>query len=378
MCFFDLFTLTSPRLQQRVAVSGLRPPFRSHKAILPRIVALLLPTVATLQATEFSVDDLIRDSFVVDGQGTYYLRPDPQSDRSEPFTGPVGTHDFGQLKEFSGRNLTVMNVRGERSLEAQVELFADGTYKNALVVRNFSDIVEVRNTGKFGVLFYIQTWDPLNGSVDNIERWHDKGLRIFHIAYGRGHQIPVGDVLGGGSGETGGLTSLGESVVAELNRLRMVIDVSHANDRTTIDVCRSSKAPVVANHANCRAVTDVSRNKSDEALVAIAETGGVIGITTIGWMIEGKRSGKRDVDAFIEHVDHLRKLVGIDHIGLSSDGYLNGWPADSSHYSGPELSAPDRWRTVAQALMDKGYKTEEIKKILGLNWVRAYKAILPP
>jgi membrane dipeptidase len=227
------------------------------------------------------------------------------------------------------------------------------------------------------VLFYIQTWDPLGGSVKKLSDWNRQGLRILNIAYGRGHNLAPEDVLGRGTGETGGLTPMGVKVVAELNRLQMVVDVAHANDQTTIDVCRASKAPVVATHANCRAVTPVDRNKSDEALKAIAKTGGVIGVASIGWMIADP-SGKKDVAAFIKHIDHLKNVVGIDHIGLASDAFLNGWAPDSNHYACPELAAPDRWKTVAKALAEKGYSAEDIQKILGLNWVRAFKAILPP
>ena len=94
-------------------------------------------------------------------------------------------------------------------------------------------------------------------------------------------------------------------------------------------------------------------------------------------MIES-RSHKRDVDAFIKHIDHLKKIVGIDHIGLASDAYLNGWAEDSRHFACAELAAPDRWKTVAKGLADKGYSTQDIQKILGLNWARVFKAILPP
>ncbi|MFN0079964.1 MAG: dipeptidase [Prosthecobacter sp.] len=335
---------------------------------------MFLTTLA--QAQDLDIDKLIRDSFVVDSEGTYYQRNE-QSGESDPFATADGTRDFGKLKEYCGRNLTVMNVSGERSLDVQVEDMTDGTYKNAVVVKTFGDIAALRTSRKFGALFYIQTWDPLGGSVEKIAQWHRKGLRVFNIAYGRGHNPAKEDLLGYGSGETGGLTPMGEKVVAELNRLKMVVDVAHANDETTIDVCRVAKAPVVATHANCRAVTQIDRNKSDQALKAIAKTGGVIGITTIGWMIEDA-SGKRDVDAFVKHIEHLRRQVGIDHIGLASDAYLNGWATGSNHYACPELAAPDRWKTVAKALAAKGYKTEDIQKILGLNWVRAFKAILPP
>ena len=343
-----------------------------------RICFVLLTFATVAFAQGVAIDKLFSDSFVVDSEGTYYKRTDNAGRDSEAFTTPEGTHDFGKLKEYSGRNLTVMNVSGERSLDAQMAHFADGSYQNASVVKNFSDIAALKSSGKFGVLFYVQTWDPLRGSVEKIAEWHSKGLRILNIAYGRGHNPAKEDILGYGSGEKGGLTPMGQKVVAEMNRLQMIIDVAHANDETTIAVCRASKAPVVATHANCRAVTKVDRNKSDEALKAIAKTGGVIGVATIGWMIEDSATGKKDVNALVKHIEHLRRLVGIDHIGLASDAFLNGWPSDSQHYACPELAAPDRWKNVAKALTAKGYKAEDIQKILGLNWVRAFKAILPP
>lgn len=345
----------------------------------PRIVSILLLFISwsISRAAALDVDKLIRASFVVDSEGTYFQRQEGSSRDSDPFVDATGKSDFGKLKEYSGRNLTVMNVSGERSLVAQVERFKNGTYKNAEVVRKFGDIAALRTSGKFGVLFYIQTWEPLGGSVKKLSDWQRQGLRILNIAYGRGHNPAPEDVLGRGSGEEGGLTPMGEKVVAELNRLQMAVDVAHANDQTTIDVCRVSKAPVVATHANCRAVTPVDRNKSDEALKAIAKTGGVIGVASIGWMIADP-SGKKDVAAFVKHIDHLRNVVGIDHIGLASDAFLNGWGTASNHYACPELAAPDRWKTVARALADQGYPEQDIQKILGLNWVRVFKAILPP
>lgn len=95
-------------------------------------------------------------------------------------------------------------------------------------------------------------------------------------------------------------------------------------------------------------------------------------------MIEDSATGRKDVNAMVKHIEHLRRLVGIDRIGLASVAFLNGWLAESRHYSCPELAAPDRWKVVAKALAAKGYKTEDIQKIIGLNWVRAFNAILPP
>jgi membrane dipeptidase len=158
----------------------------------------------------------------------------------------------------------------------------------------------------------------------------------------------------------------------------MLVDVSHCNEQTTLDACRLSKAPVVCTHAGARALTDRDRNKSDRALQAIAATGGVVGVTAIGWIIENSKTRERGVPEFCDHLDHLRKQIGVDHVSVATDSPLRGWDRLSPHRTSPELSAIGHWKSVAVELNRRGWSEDDLKKVLGLNLVTLFRKVLPP
>lgn len=330
-----------------------------------------------LAAAELDVEGFFGENFIVDGLGTYY--EEGKDGRGHPYPVPGGPWDFKPLKQETGCNMIVMSYRTQASFEAQAEAFEKGRFQNARLIRTFDDIRQVRDKGEFGVMMYVQSPYPLGGGTQNVEKFYQRGLRIFQLAYGAQHtdQAPE-DVLGYGNDQTGGVTPLGQKVIAELNRLGMLVDISHCNEQTTLDACRLSQAPVVCTHAGARAVTDRDRNKSDEALKAIAATGGVVGVTAVGWIIENARTKARGVPEFCDHVDHMKKVIGVDHVCVATDSPLRGWDRLSPHRTSPELSAIGHWKTVAAELARRGYTVEELKKIFGLNLVTLFKKVLKP
>ena len=174
------------------------------------------------------------------------------------------------------------------------------------------------------------------------------------------------------------MTDLGRFAIAEMNALGMIVDVSHSNRQTTLDTATLSTKPVIANHANADALTPVSRNKTDEELVAIAGTGGVIGVTTIRWMLDTDGDGDAGMDDFIAHVEYMVDLVGIDHVGISTDAWMDGWEQTSGHYADADLAAPDRWVRLTARLRARGWTQEDLAKLLGGNFLRVSREVLPP
>ena len=149
----------------------------------------------------------------------------------------------------------------------------------------------------------------------------------------------------------------------------MVIDVSHCSEKTTFDIIEMTAVPILANHANAKTLTVATRgpyllgrNKSNRELLAIAETGGVIGVTTVAWMLDRDGDTKGDVEDFLAHLDYIVKLVGVDHVGIASDSGLDGWGVDEIHYADDVLAGMDRWRVVARRLREEyGYSKLQIK-----------------
>ncbi|MEN3943983.1 membrane dipeptidase [Prosthecobacter sp. SYSU 5D2] len=327
-------------------------------------------------AAAFDVEAFFASNFIVDGLGTYY---DTHRGKGHPYPSPEGPWDFKPLKQETGCNMVIMSYSTQASFDNQSERFKEGLYKNARIIRTFADIREIREKGEFGVLMYVQSPYPMGGGIQNLEKFHERGLRVFQLAYGASHteQAPE-DVMGYGNDQEGGVTPLGEKVIAELNRLGMLVDISHCNEQTTLDACRLSKFPVVCTHAGARAVTDRDRNKSDTALKAIAATGGVVGVTAVGWIIENHKTKGRGVPEFCDHLDHMKKVIGVDHLSVATDSPLRGWDRLSPHRTSPELSDIGHWKTVAAELHRRGYTEEELKKIFGLNLVTLFRKVLKP
>ncbi|MBI1742390.1 membrane dipeptidase [Candidatus Acetothermia bacterium] len=359
-------------------------------------LAALMPTgalnysgidVPAVSAQDDPIEKLFAESFVIDG----VVVPDRSSSDSSIPTRP------GEIKQLVGINMGGTDVTGV-DLASAVNLMNRWDnfiqrFGNALIkIKTASDIDTAQTTGRYGVIHYAQ--DPqrefssqLKGSVQLLAQWKSAGLRILQIAYSNGNDLGGGDYP-----ETNDqpLTPLGKQVIQELNRLRMVIDLSHTGKRTTLDVVELTSQLVTANHTSAERVNICScperafsgrphpRSKSDEELKAIAKTGGVIGVTIIGRFIE-RAPMPRSIDDFVAHVDYIVQLVGIDHVGFSSDASLDGsikYP--QLDYVDQYLNSPQRWKHVVRRLSEKGYKREDLQKLMGLNFKRVYQQVLDP
>jgi len=258
---------------------------------------------------------------------------------------------------------------------------------------NSKDIGDALAAGKIAVLLTIEGGRPLEGKP-NYETL--VGLRSLYRQGMRGVQLVDNgrNRIGDGKGEIrtrGGLTNFGISVVKEMNRLGMVIDVAHLTEPGFWDVIETSEHPIIDSHSNTRAVCDHPRNLTDEQIKAIAKKGGVIGLSCHMAMIS-KETDKPTIDDLMKHVDHIAKLVGVDHIGFGPDhtdfeipiniwtpapGWLEGvFYGVRDTYFIEGLNSITGWPLFTEALVKRGYSDEDIKKVLGGNWLRVYRKIM--
>jgi len=246
--------------------------------------------------------------------------------------------------------------------------------------------------GKIALLLTMEGGRPLEGkpNLDTLV-----GLRTFYKLGLRGLQLVDNgrNRIGDGKGETrtkGGLTNFGISVVEEMNRLGMLIDVAHLTEPGFWDVIATSKDPIIDSHSNCRAICDHPRNLNDEQIKAIAEKGGIIGLSCNAAMCT--ENNRATIEDLLKHVDHIGELVGIEHVGLGPDhtefeiecniwtpapGWLEGvyyGIRDSYHIEG--FNSIKGFPLFTEALMKHGYSDEDIKKILGGNWLRVFRQVL--
>jgi len=335
---------------------------------------------------EEATEKLFRDSFVIDGVLNYTVKKDP-SCRQNCQVRLVG---LGKMTATCGVHVGAITVPGDLAKLRRIHAYVTKS-PGGMVIETFNDLWTARRDGKYGVLLYSQQVPMLQGNPAGVHDWYRLGMRIVQPAYSS--KIPVAhhrrlNKLAGGSDEPAqGLTPLGRKVIQEMVKLHMIVDVSHCSEKTTMDVIRltGGKVPILANHANAKALTVtfrgpmlLGRNKSNRELQAIAKTGGVIGINTVSWMLDRNADTRADMDDFLAHVDYVVTLVGIDHVGISSDAIVDGWAVDDIHYADAALASPKRWKILAQRLRKEyGYDREMLAKVLGGNFKRVYEAVLP-
>jgi len=292
----------------------------------------------------------------------------------------------------------------------EVDGFRDFMAKNSNAIVPVSSVADIRDAHSGGRLAHVSQWQSadqlvLQGSypmpaISALADYHALGLRICGIAYN------LANAFGGGCLDPQiGLTHNGRQLVQEIHELKIVLDVGgHTGEQTSLEaLAMSSGVPVVCTHTNCRGLVDNPRNTSDRLMEAIAETGGVIGVTAFN-DFHARTSADRDVfrtpqvelEKHLDHYDYLKKLVGVDHIGLAPDfmmGSTGEWPNDRLNPNGSVSSrAPEAYSrgtdlyvkgfenitelpNIPRGLAQRGWSPEEIHKVMGGNWLRVYRQV---
>jgi len=261
----------------------------------------------------------------------------------------------------------------------------------ALIATRAADIELAKRQNKAAIILGFQHDSFVEDQIDMLRVFHTMGLRIFQLTYNRRGPFADGCL----EPANGGLSGFGRQGVKELNRLRILIDLSHTGDRAVMETIDLSEAPVAFTHANPRARSNTPRGKTDEQIKALAAKGGVIGVTfwaSISAVKQGVRPGVEDI---VDHIDYLAELVGIDHVAFGSDFnegvrsraalahehnlFLKAYPEVCALYAGErdpiDLEDTCQIPNVTRGLVARGYRDEDICKILGGNWMRLFREV---
>jgi membrane dipeptidase len=239
-----------------------------------------------------------------------------------------------------------------------------------------TDLAHAKSSGRIGILLGLQNATHLRSAMD-VEQFAGMGQRVSQLTYNeRNH-------LGTGCAESTdyGLTGLGDTIVGAMNRCGLTIDLSHCGERTTLDAIGVSRQPVIITHANCRALVNNRRCKSDRVIRALASEGGVMGITSIGVFARGLRQSR--LSDVLNHYDHVARLVGVEHVGVGSDTDLEGrggilrWMGRRFSLDVPGLDHPLRIFELTEGLVKRGYSDRAIELILGGNFTRVLRETMP-
>ena len=256
-------------------------------------------------------------------------------------------------------------------------------------VTSTEDILRCKREGKVGIILGWQNASPIENELNRLELFHALGVRIIQLTYNERN------LLGNGCYERadGGLSNFGVDAVREMNRLGILIDLSHVGDQTTLDAIDCSAKPVACTHANARSFFDHVRSKTNEALQRIADKGGVIGANAFPpFLRDGFDS---TVDSYLDAIDDLVARVGVDHVGIGTD-YTQDQPAaffdwlfaqqGTKYRERPVaypyplihprgMERPDTLSNLAGGLLGRGYSSADAAKILGGNWLRLFREV---
>ncbi|HXC20867.1 MAG TPA: membrane dipeptidase [Steroidobacteraceae bacterium] len=254
-----------------------------------------------------------------------------------------------------------------------------------------SDIQAAKSTKRLGIVYGCQDTTMLEGDLKNLAVFADLGVRIVQPTYN------LRNLMGDGCIEKadGGLSKLGYEFVAQMNRLNLLLDLSHAGPRTIAEGIAASKAPMAITHTGCRTLVDLPRNTRDSELRALAERGGVVGIYFMPFLRESAQPHAEDL---IRHIEHAVNVCGEDHVGLGTDGSISGVPLTDAYREAfrkevaarikagvsapgesenvltivPEYNDPLRFNRLAGDLSRRGWPASRIDKLLGANFARLF------
>jgi membrane dipeptidase len=262
------------------------------------------------------------------------------------------------------------------------------------VVRTVADIRAAKEAGEAGIIVGFQNSDPFEGRLEYVDLFHRLGLRICQLTYQRRN------LAGDGTGEpaNAGLSLYGRELVAELNRLGILIDLSHTGTAGCLETVELSTAPVAVTHSCLKSFNDVSRNTDEEVAKAVGRTGGVFGVNAIARLLSptGRQEGAT-IAQYVDLVDYLVDLIGIDHVGIGLDvnegltpelfearqkGFLTDFPElrmggdfPFEHYYVFGLTSVSKVRIVTEELVRRDYADEDVVKILGGNFLRLFEQV---
>lgn len=230
-------------------------------------------------------------------------------------------------------------------------------------VLSFGDIERIISGKKVAALLTVEGGEALAGRLEILRMFYRLGVRSITLTWNGRNELGDG-VSEAGSG--GGLTEFGAAVVREMNRLGMVVDVSHLSESGFRDVLKESGMPVIASHSNCRSLCDHPRNLGDHQIRALAAAGGVVGLCFYPYFVD---TGSPSLERWLDHAEHLADIAGVDCIGIGSD--FGGMEAAI-----PELADASFLPLVTRGLLGRGFSGAEVKKILGGNFLRVLSQVL--
>ncbi|MFT4520404.1 MAG: membrane dipeptidase [Halioglobus sp.] len=262
-------------------------------------------------------------------------------------------------------------------------------------VRDAADILAAKRLNKLGIIFGFQNCSPIENDLGLVQIMHELGARIMQLSYNNQSLLATGCY----EEEDAGITRFGKEVIKEMNRVGMVIDMSHSAERSTLQAIDLSQRPIAITHANPSFFHEALRNKSDTVLRALGSSGGMLGFSVYPFHL--KNGPKCSLQDFCQMIADTADMMGIDNIGIGSDLCVNWdyaklewmrsgrWTHTADYGEGTAAdqawpAQPDWFKdsgdimNIADGLAQQGFQAEDINKVMGDNWLRFFERSFGP
>jgi membrane dipeptidase len=302
------------------------------------------------------------------------------------------------LPEFEAGNIGVLGVAiyiddrylPEMALRVGLDQIARlcaevGSSDRFAICRSNLEILRAREAGRIALLITMEGVEPLGVDLDLLRVFFELGVRVIGFTHVRRNAAGSGGVFAANGSSRDGLTSFGRDLLQACEALGIMVDLAHINPAGFDDICARATKPLVVSHSNARRYHDIERNLSDEQIRMVGQRGGVIGINAV---LVSPRQEEATLDRYVDHIEHVSGLIGIDGVGIGFDFFeflYRQWSEAAQeelaakftrpHFI-PELTNHSHARNLTRKLIERGFSDEQIAKILFGNWMRMFAKLL--
>jgi membrane dipeptidase len=304
------------------------------------------------------------------------------------------------LPEFEAGNLGVIGVAiyiedhylPDQALsiaQGQLEKLRDevGSCPRLAICTSYDGIQKARASDQIALVITMEGVEPLGNDLNLLPAFYDLGVRSIGLTHARKNAAANGAIFAATGSPPDGLTPFGRDLVRECEARGLIIDLAHINAAGFKDVVDLTRKPLIVSHTNARKFNDIERNISDDQIKMIGERGGVIGINSV---LVGPTQNESTLDRYIDHIEHVASLIGIDGVGIGFDFFefiYEQWPEETRRkleegltrpYFISDLTNHSQARNLTRRMIERGFSDEHMEKILFRNWMGIFEQLLNP
>jgi membrane dipeptidase len=247
------------------------------------------------------------------------------------------------------------------------------------ICESYRDIQKAGKEGKIALLITMEGAEPLGTDLNLLRIFYELGVRSIGLTHARSNAAGHGGVFASSGSSLEGLTGFGRDLVRECEALGVIIDLAHINPAGFTDILSIMKKPPIVSHTNVQRYYDIERNINDDQITMIGERRGVIGVNSV---LVSSREEETTLDRYVDHIEHIAGLIGIDGVAIGFDFFefiFSQWPESAKKELAEKLTTPQfipdlrnhsHAANLTRKLIERGFRDEEIEKILRRNWLR--------